>query len=258
MTEPILQISELTKRFARKKHDEVVAVDSATFSVFPGECVGLVGGSGSGKSTIAQMVTRLIEPTSGTILLNGRDISSLAGRELRSLARDVQMVFQNPAASFDPRRTLGDGIAESLRNFGTGKNEARRIAVNLLERCGLPAEFADRFPREVSGGQCQRAAIARALAPNPPLIICDEATSALDVTVQAQIIELLNDIRIERKTAYLFICHDIALVQNFCNRVIVMQAGHIVEQGKTDDVIGNPSHQYTRQLIDAVLPISRS
>lgn len=134
----------------------------------PGECVGLVGGSGCGKSTIAQMVTRLIEPTSGHIVLNGHDVATLKGRELRAMAHDVQMVFQNPASSFDPRHTLGEGITESLLNFGVAKSEARARAVGLLQRCGLSEQFFDRYPREVSGGQCQRAAIARALAPNPP------------------------------------------------------------------------------------------
>ena len=253
MTEPVLQVTALTKVFKRKGHPDFTAVDGATFSVLPGECVGLVGGSGSGKSTIAQMVTRLLDPTSGTIVLNGRDVTSVKGAELRAMARDVQMVFQNPMSSFDPRRTLGDGIAESLRNFGTAKDEARKRSAELLVRCGLAADFASRYPREVSGGQCQRAAIARALAPNPPLIILDEATSALDVTVQARIVELLRDIRRDCNAAYLFICHDMALVQDFCDRVLVMQAGRIVEAGPAFEVTTNPQHDYTRQLLDAVL-----
>lgn len=255
MAEPVLQVTDLTKRYKKKGGAEMVAVDSATFMVMPGECVGLVGGSGCGKSTIAQMVTRLIEPSSGSVVLNGRDITSARGADLRAVAKDVQMVFQNPTSSFDPRRTLGYGIAESLRNFGMRKTEARLRAADLLVKCGLPADFADRYPREVSGGQCQRAAIARALALNPPLVICDEATSALDVTVQAQIVSLLNDLRKERGTAYLFICHDLGLVQGFCDRVIVMQAGKIVEEGPTNDVIARPQHPYTRQLLNAVLAV---
>ena len=254
MTEPVLQVTNLTKVFKRKGRPDFTAVEDATFSVMPGECVGLVGGSGSGKSTIAQMVTRLIEPTSGTIVLNGRDVTSVRGAELRSMAADVQMVFQNPTSSFDPRRTLGDGITECLRNFGMDKEEARNRAVELLVRCGLPIDFVDRYPREVSGGQCQRAAIARAIASNPALVICDEATSALDVTVQARIIDLLCDIRRDGNTAYLFICHDMALVQGFCDRVLVMQAGSIVEEGVADDVIARPRHPYTRDLLAAVLP----
>lgn len=253
MAEPVLQVTDLVKRFERKGHSAFTAVDGVTLHVLPGECVGLVGGSGSGKSTVAQMVTRLIEPTSGSILLNGRDVTSVRGAALRAMARDVQMVFQNPASSFDPRHTLGDGIAESLRNFGMGKRQARARAVELLGGCGLPAGFVDRYPREVSGGQCQRAAIARAMALNPPLVILDEATSALDVTIQAQIIDLLRDVRGKSETAYLFICHDLALVQGFCDRVYVMQAGRIVEEGTAIQVTTAPQHPYTQQLLDAVL-----
>ena len=253
MTEAILQVAGLSKTFKRKGQPDLMAVEGATFGIMPGECVGLVGGSGSGKSTIAQMITRLLDSTSGTIMLNGRDVTSVRGGELRAMAKDVQMVFQNPVQSFDHRRTLGHGIAESLRNLGMDKREARNRAAGLLVRCGLPADFVDRYPREVSGGQCQRAAIARALAPNPPLIICDEATSALDVTVQARIIELLRDIRRERNTAYLFICHDMALVQGFCDRVLVMQSGRIVEEGPALQVTTSPQHPYTRQLLAAAL-----
>lgn len=255
MVEPILCVTDLTKRYKKKGGGEVVAVDSATFTVMPGECVGLVGGSGCGKSTIAQMITRLVEPSSGTVVLNGRDITSVRGADLQAVAKDVQMVFQNPTSSFDPRRTLGYSVAECLHNFGMRKTEARAYAADLLVKCGLPADFANRYPREVSGGQCQRAAIARALAPNPPLVICDEATSSLDVTVQAQIVDLLGNLRKERETAYLFICHDLGLVQGFCDRVIVMQAGKIVEEGPTDDVVARPQHPYTRQLLDAVLAV---
>ena len=186
----------------------------------------------------------------GQILLEGRTL----GRErTKSDRRALQMVFQNPVPSFDPRHTLADGIGESLRNAGVGKDEARARAVSLLKRCGLPEELADRYPRDVSGGQCQRAAIARALACDPALIILDEATSALDVTVQAQIVELLRDIRRERSATFLFICHDLALVQGFCDRVLVMRAGRIVEQGPAASVIAHPRHEYTCQLVDAVL-----
>ena len=253
MTEPILQVEGLTKRFQRKGHPEFTAVEGATFNVMPSECVGLVGGSGSGKSTIAQMVTRLTEPTEGTVVLCGRDVTNARGAELRAMAKDVQMVFQNPASSFDPRRTLGHGIAECLRNFGMGKAEARERTEKLLVQCGLPAEFADRYPRQVSGGQCQRAAIARALAPEPALIVCDEATSALDVTVQAQIMQLLRDVRSQTGAAMLFICHDLALVQGFCDRVLVMRAGRIVEEGPAFQVTTNPQHEYTRELLASVL-----
>ena len=161
----------------------------------------------------------------------------------------MQMVFQTPAESFDPRRTLGDGVGESLR--GLSRREARQEAVRLMERCGLPGELARRYPHEVSGGQCQRAAIARALAMGPKVLICDEATSALDVTVQKEILDLLRGL--EGDLAILFICHDISLVQQFCHRVLVMHRGEIVEQGTPDEVICRPQHAYTRHLIDSVL-----
>ena len=251
MLEPVLEVTDLTKRFERKGRADVVAVDGVSFCVNADECVGLVGGSGSGKSTIAQMVTRLVEPTSGKIVLCGRDVSHVRGAELRAMAKDVQMVFQNPASSFDPRRTLGEGVAESLRNMGMDKPAAKARACELLEQCGLYASMADRYPREVSGGQCQRAAIARALAPDAPLVVCDEATSALDVTVQAQIVNLLKRIRRERGLAMLFICHDLALVQGFCDRVLVMQEGRIVEEGLASEVLIRPRHPYTRLLLES-------
>ena len=243
MPENVLDIRDVTKVFERKGQPNLRAVDGVSFSVGRGECVGLVGGSGCGKTTIARLVTRLIEPTSGSIALNGRDIHESAD--------GVQMVFQNPAASFDPRRTLGQGAAEALINAGMPKPEARKQVVALFERCGLPADFVGRYAYEVSGGQCQRAAIARALAPDPSLIVLDEATSALDVTVQAQIVSLLRDVRAQRSCAYLFICHDLALVQGFCDRVLVMWRGRIVEEGPPAEVIASPKHPYTCELLEA-------
>ena len=251
MLEPVLEVTDLTKRFERKGRSSVVAVDDVSFCVRADECVGLVGGSGSGKSTIAQMVTRLVEPTSGKIVLCGRDVSHVRGAGLRAMAKDVQMVFQNPASSFDPRRTLGEGVAESLRNMGMKKPAAYARARELMEQCGLSANMADCYPREVSGGQCQRAAIARALAPDAPLVVCDEPTSALDVTTQAQIVRLLKRIQCERGLAMLFICHDLALVQGFCDRVLVMQNGRIVEEGLASEVLACPSHPYTRLLLES-------
>ena len=167
----------------------------------------------------------------------------------------MQMVFQTPTDSFDPRRTLGDGIGESLRNIGMSRKETREEVERLLGKCGLPADFADRYPHQVSGGQCQRAAIARALAVKPRLLICDEATSALDVTVQKEILELLNELRSQQgnSLSILFICHDISLVQQFCDRVLVMYHGSIVEEGIPNEVIGHPKNAYTQRLIDSVL-----
>ena len=216
--EPLLQISHLTKIFSDGKEDEYKAVDDVSFELFPGEKLAIIGESGSGKTTVV-----------------------------------MQMVFQTPTESFDPRCRLGDAVAESLRNAGMPKKEAMEIVKELFKQCGLPEDFMKRYPHEVSGGQCQRAAIARAIAIKPRLLILDEATSALDVTVQAEILQLLDALQEERQMSYLFICHDIALVQNFCDRVLVMYQGKIVEQGKTEEVLHFPKHEYTRMLLDSVL-----
>ena len=233
----------------------VPTVRDVSFTLAPGEILGIVGESGSGKTTAVNMISRLIDATSGQITLNDQDITHLKGKALREVYRTMQMVFQTPTDSFDPRRTLGDGIGESLRNAGVSKQEVRERVEALLEKCGLPKEFADRYPHQVSGGQCQRAAIARALAIEPKLLICDEATSALDVTVQKEIIELLNLLRTQqgRNLSILFICHDISLVQQFADRVLVMYHGRIVEEGTPDDVIRSPQNDYTKRLIDSIL-----
>lgn len=251
--EPILSVRELTKTFSRPGQGKLTAVNGVSFDLRPGERLGIIGESGSGKTTVANLVTRLLDADGGRILLDGEDITSVTGRDLRRVYRKIQMVFQTPAESFDPRRTLGDGVGESLR--GLSRREARQEAVRLMERCGLPGEFARRYPHEVSGGQCQRAAIARALAIAPRLLICDEITSALDVTVQKEILELLNTLRTRqgRGLSILFISHDISLVQQFCDRVLVMYRGEIVEEGTPDEVIRNPQNDYTKRLIDSVL-----
>lgn len=247
----VLCVRKLHKEFATKDQGRAVAVDDVSFCVHAGESVALVGGSGCGKSTTARMIARLTDCTSGEVWLNGQDVTHVRGSAQRALYTHLQMVFQNPVGSFDPRRTLGHGIEEPLRNTGAGKAEARAKALLTLEQCGLNASFADRYPHEVSGGQCQRAAIARALVSEPELIICDEATSALDVTVQAQIVQTLADIQRSRGLALLFICHDLALVQGFCDRVLVMHAGRIVEEGPTAMVLSHPQHEYTKQLVNA-------
>lgn len=251
--EPILRVENLTKVFTRKGQPDLTAVRDVTFSLFPGECLGIIGESGSGKSTTVNLITRLLDSTEGRILLEGKDITAWKGGPRRGLYRRMQMVFQTPAESFDPRRTLGDGIGESLRNRGLGARETRRETARLLTLCGLPEDFARRYPHQVSGGQCQRAAIARALAVKPKLLICDEATSALDVTIQREILDLLRQLREELGLSILFICHDIALVQSFCDRVLVMYRGEIVEEGHPDEVIRNPRDPYTRRLIDSIL-----
>ena len=250
--EPILKVADLSKAFSRAGRDAFFAVDHVSFEVQPGEILGIVGESGSGKSTIARLITRQIDATGGQIFIDGQDITRLRRRDLIPVYAKIQMVFQSPADSFDPRRTLGDGICESLRNKGVPKAEREAKARALLESCDLPAVFLARYPHQVSGGQCQRAAIARALMNDPRILIFDEATSALDVTVQKQIIELLQQLQKERKLAYLFICHNIALVQQFCDRVIVLHDGRIVESGLPDEVILHPQSDYTRRLVDAV------
>ena len=253
--EPILTVENLTKVFSRPGQTDFTAVNSISFDLFPGECLAIIGESGSGKTTAVNMISRLIDVSSGQITLNGQDITHLRGKNLHQVYKTMQMVFQTPADSFDPRRTLGDGIGESLRNAGVSRTETRERVGELLKKCGLSPEFASRYPHQVSGGQCQRAAIARALAIEPKLLICDEATSALDVTVQKEIIELLNALRSQqgRNLSILFICHDISLVQQFADRVLVMYRGNIVEEGTPDEVIRTPQDHYTKRLIDSVL-----
>ena len=251
--EPILKVEGLTKTFTRPGMPPFTAVDHVSFEVGDGECLGLIGESGSGKSTVANLVTRLMDCTQGRILLDGQDITHLGSRDMKAPWRKMQMVFQTPEGSFDPRRRLGDGIGEGLRNMGLPAAQVKERVGQLLQMCGLPGEFAGRYPHQVSGGQCQRAAIARAIAVEPKLLICDEATSALDVTVQKEIMELLGALRRQMRLSVLFICHDIALVQQFCDRVLVMRGGKIVEEGLPDEVIRDPQHEYTKRLIESIL-----
>lgn len=250
--EKILEVKNLQKTFYKAKKS-YQAVKDMSFYVEKGACVGIVGESGCGKSTTARMITRLIEPDFGSILLDGQEMVGAGKKQLRELYQNVQMVFQTPQDSFDPRCSLGDGIMESMINHGVKKKEARIRMKKLLSMVDLDEKYADRYPHEVSGGQCQRAAIARALAVNPRLLICDEATSALDVTVQAQIITILQRFRKEMGLSILLICHDLALVQNFCSYVLVMNEGEIVEKGTPDEVIMHPKQEYTKILIDSVL-----
>lgn len=250
---PILKVENLTKVFSRRGQPDFTAVKNVSFELMTGECLGIIGESGSGKTTLVNMITRLLDATEGSIILQGEDITHINGKELRTVYRKMQMVFQTPTDSFDPRRKLGDSIGESLRNNGMSVSESKQHVARLLKMCGLPAEFAGRYPHQVSGGQCQRAAIARAMAIKPELLVLDEATSALDVTIQKEILELLTMLKDELHMSYLFICHDIALVQQFCDRVLVMYKGSIVEQGRPDDVIQNPKDDYTKRLIDSIL-----
>ena len=232
----ILEAKDLKKVFY-KNRVPFEAVDGVSFHIGKGECLGLAGESGCGKSTIAKIITRLIMPEEGSVRLDGK----------------VQMVFQTPQDSFDPRRTLGDGIMEGMRNQGMGKKQAKERACEMLDLVELDRRFFYRYPHEASGGECQRAAIARALAVEPQLLICDEATSALDVTVQAQIAALLKRLQEENGMSLLLISHDLALVQYLCSRVLIMYQGKIIEDGIPDEVIQNPRESYTRLLVEAIL-----
>ena len=248
----LLEAEHLTKVFTPRGKESFKAVDDVSFSLKAGETLGIVGESGSGKSTLAKMITRLTDITEGTLKFQGKDITKLKRSQLKDVYGNIQMVFQNPVGSFDPRRTLGDGIGESLRNRGIKKAEVTKRVKELLEQCGLADEFAGRYPHEVSGGQCQRAAIARALAIEPKVLICDEATSSLDVTIQKQIMELLEKLKDTHGLSFIFICHNLALVQSFCDKVLVLSEGKVVESGKPDDIINEPQETYTKKLVDAV------
>ena len=252
MSETILKAEHLKKIFISGKKT-FTAVEDVSFELKRGQCLGIVGESGSGKSTIARMITHLVDVTDGKVMLMGRDITNARGKELRRAYQDIQMVFQMPMESFDPRHTLGDGIGESLRNIGMSRSGTGKRVEELLVRCGLTPEFADRYPHQVSGGQCQRAAIARALAVKPSILICDEATSALDVTVQKQVLELLLELKEKEGLSFLMICHDLALVQAFCDEVLVLCRGKVIEQGVPDEIINHPKEGYTRVLVESVL-----
>jgi oligopeptide/dipeptide ABC transporter ATP-binding protein len=259
---PLVQVRELRTHFPirrgllRRQVGAVRAVDGVTFDVRAGETLGLVGESGSGKSTTGRTILRLEEPTSGRVVFDGRELSALAGRALRATRRDLQMIFQDPYASLDPRMRIGAAVREPLDVHAVG-TPAERVArvLELLERVGLEADFARRHPHELSGGQRQRVGIARALATRPRFIVADEPISALDVSIQAQIVNLLAELKEELGLTYLFIAHDLSMVRHISDRVAVMYLGRLVEIGAHDVVFDRPLHPYTRALV-ASIPVA--
>ncbi|HZW47771.1 MAG TPA: ABC transporter ATP-binding protein, partial [Microvirga sp.] len=259
-TKPLLEVEKLTTRFdvgksffGRVTH-RVHAVEEVSFEIYPGETLALVGESGSGKSTIGRTLQQLVEPTSGTVRFDGRDMAAMSHAERRRLRQDIQYIFQDPFASLDPRHTVGYSIAEPIVVHGLIKDRKviERRVHELLEQVGLQPQHAKRYPHEFSGGQRQRVCIARALASNPRLIIADESVSALDVSIQAQIVNLLMELQEKRELSYLFITHDMAVVEKISHRVAVMYLGQIVELGTRQAIFENPQHSYTRKLLSAV------
>jgi ABC-type glutathione transport system ATPase component len=258
MPETVAQLRGLRKEFtvpaglfARRT---IVAVDGVDLLLSKGESVGLVGESGSGKSTVGRLLLGLIAPSGGSVTIGGRDLAKLAKREMRVLRRDIQIVFQNPHAALHPRMTVAQALAEPLKiQGGFSRDEAGQRVAAMVDTISLPQSFLGRYPHELSGGQKQRICIARALMLNPKILVLDEPTSALDVSVQAQILEFLDRLRNELGLTFLFISHNLAVVQAMCSRILVMYRGKLVEAGPATEILTTPSHGYTRRLLAATL-----
>jgi oligopeptide transport system ATP-binding protein len=258
---PLVEVRGLAMHFPvtegvvlARKIGNVKAVDGVDFSIGRGETLGLVGESGCGKTTTGRCILRLEQPTAGHVLFDGRDVGAMDRKDLTALRRRMQVIFQDPYSSLNPRMKVGDIIGEPIRVHGVEPNARRRRdkVSELLSVCGLDPKFTDRYPHEMSGGQRQRVGIARALALDPEFIVCDEAVSALDVSIQAQIVNLLEDLRERFRLTYLFIAHDLSVVRHLCQRVAVMYLGRIVEMAESDELFDNPLHPYTRALLSAV------
>jgi peptide/nickel transport system ATP-binding protein/oligopeptide transport system ATP-binding protein len=258
MTEPLLKVVNLEKKFPiqrgffKRTVGQIHAVDGISFEIAPGETLGLVGESGCGKSTTARLILRLLDPTAGEIYFNGKEIHTLSREEIRKERKDMQIVFQDPYASLNPRMTIRQIVAEPLIVHGMAKDDSDPAVDEMIELCGLSREFGNRYPHEFSGGQRQRVGIARALVTRPKLVVLDEPVSALDVSVQAQILNLLDDLREKFGFSYLFVAHDLSVVSHISSRVAVMYLGKIVEIGTRQEIFENPKHPYTKALISAV------
>jgi len=250
----LLEVAALRQEFRTARRGTVTAVGGVSFTVNAGETYGLVGESGSGKSTIGRCLVRLNNPTSGDILLSGRMVSGRLDRRTSAhLRAKAQMIFQNPTSSLNPRRRVGDIVAEGLHATGRSGPQARQAVLDMLERVGLSPDHVDRFPHQFSGGQRQRIGIARALVVRPDLVIADECVSALDVSIQAQVVNLMAELQRDLGTAYVFIAHDLAMVQHLSHRIGVLHKGFLVETGTTAEIFRNAVHPYTKSLLGAVL-----
>ncbi|MCC4262967.1 murein tripeptide/oligopeptide ABC transporter ATP binding protein OppF [Oceanimonas baumannii] len=262
MTEPLLQVNQVRVHFAVRANkswpwqapQQLKAVDGVSLQVAPGETLGIVGESGCGKSTLARAIIGLVHSSGGSVSWLGQELSDMSARQWRDVRQDMQMIFQDPLASLNPRMTVGDIIAEPLTTYypGLGKAEVRKQVEAIMKRVGLLPNLINRYPHEFSGGQCQRIGIARALILKPKLIICDEPVSALDVSVQAQVINLLKDLQQEMGLALIFIAHDLSVVRHISDRVLVMYLGHGVELAHKQALYNDPQHPYTRALLSAV------
>ena len=246
-----LEVVDLCKSFKKGK-SSVEALNKVCFFMEPGESLGIVGESGSGKSTLAKILTFFETPDSGTIFLDGKNITNSTGKEKKEIYRKIQMIFQNPVNSFNPHIKMKKSILEAAVNFGLPREKWESELTRVMELVGLRLDYKERYPNEISGGECQRAAIARAVLVNPEILICDEITSALDVSIQAQILDLIQELKNKMSMTCLIISHDLAVVQKLCDKVMVLYRGEIVEFGETNKVLFKPEHEYTKLLLASV------